>query len=1031
MEHQQYKDLIALYAFGQADDAEMRAFEEHLDGGCDECTAELAEFEEVAADVEYGAARMNPSTADRARMLDVIKSDPPGRAQTLSHARLVGRESALAAITERVTRLVKGDGAYLCLEGEGGIGKSRLVAELETMAADRGALVLQGSSSDGGEDLGYQPFIELVHAWIADAATDPATPASTLKSAVASLRADLSREVIPAIARLASIPLDALDREPIDGIEGDALERVIQNSVRDLLGAIAARRALVLVFEDLHWADPSTIEMIEAVSGLIDATAILVVGVSRPGHTETSDRIFAHVRNEHALRTHQVEIKALDDAETRRLVADTLGSDEFPEAVHEFVIAKCEGNPFFTEQAVHSLLDTGTLAREGGRYILRDELPAEGVGSTAEAAIARRLRALSAEERSVLQAASVAGRYVHRRVLNALVDDAVDLPGALRSLEEKSLLLKRRTRSTAQAKVVTLAIEEGYVFKHALLRDAVYHSIDESARKSLHGSCAATIEELFSDRLHDFYAALAVHHSRADNLETATDYLLQAGAHAASSAASVEALRLFREAHRVYRIAYGSSGPRELEAKLEGNLATALLSTGQLGESIEHFNSALRLHGQWVPETKAGLYTKLAWDVPNVLARLYTDRLIRPRGDLAAADRAVYSLMWGRCRAQNIIDTERNFFDNFSVFHFCATHGDPELIDHAPGSFAATGAFFAWAGLSFPVAKRFLDVAEEAARTRPPVDQFLSKAMAFVYHFHIGDWGPQHDIDEEMFREGLRHGMLWDADVYLGLRCEREIRQGRFASAEGIIGQLGELHEEWGYSFARSNELANAAYLAIERRDLDTALDSLRSWYDSRQEETLHLIALGARAKVETLKGDLGAARSSLASAAHIIAGETTVTPYYRVVHDSADLRLALADAQHAREATGAEAGRAVDTARTKLKTALRTSSKVYRERAEVLGLAARLEWFAGRHDEAFGRWKQANDAARAGDMKPELARLARDIGLSLADTPTREFEGSGHESWLERAKAGFDEIGLQQELEELEVERRKRRRVA
>jgi hypothetical protein len=1027
MEHQQFKDLIALYAFGQADDAEMRTFEAHLATGCDECKAELAEFEEVAADVEYAAPRMDPTSAQRARVLNAIASERPA----LSGARLVGRESAMSTITERVTRLAKGEGAYLALEGEGGIGKSRLVAELETLASDRGVLVLQGSSSDGGEDLGYQPFIECLQTWIADTADHEYATAASLVAAVDELRADLSQEVVPAIARLLSIRLADEDSTPIAGIEGDALERVIQNSVRDLLGAIASRCALALVFEDLHWADPSTIEMIEAISDLIDTTAILVVGVSRPGHAETSDRIFTHARNEHALRTHRVDIKALSESETRRLVADTLGSDEFPEAVHEFVVAKCEGNPFFTEQAIHSLVDTGTLTREDGRYVLKGELPAEGVGSTAQAAISRRLRALGPNERTVLEAASVAGRYVHRRVLNALVPDETELATALRGLEEKSLLLRKRSRGTSQTKVVTLAVEEGYVFKHALLRDAVYESIDDTTRKDLHRDCAASIEELFADRLHDFYGALAVHHSRADNLETATDYLLRAGSHAATSAASVEALRLFREAHRVYRLAYGSSGPRELEAKLEGNLATALLSTGQLGESIEHFNQALRLHGQWVPESKAGLYTKLAWDVPNVLARLYTDRLIRPRGDLAQADRDVYSLMWGRCRAQNIIDTRRNFFDNFSVFHFCATHGDPELIDHAPGSFAASGAFFAWAGLSFPIAKRFLDVAEEAAQTRPPVDQFLSQAMAFVYHFHIGNWGPENDIDDEMLREGLRHGMLWDADVYLGMRCEREIRQGRFESAERIIGQVAELNDEWGYSFARSNELANAAYLAVERRDLDTALTSLEQWYDSRQEETLHLIALSARAKVETLKGDLSGAETSLGSAAKIIADDTNVMPYYRVVHDSAALRLAVANVQHARESTGGEATGGIDVARSRLKPALRTSTKVFRERAEVLGLAAKLEWLAGQHDAALGRWKEATETARGADMKPELARLARDIGLSLADTPTREFEGTSHEGWLEQAKAGFDDIGLDAELEELEAERRKRRRVA
>jgi len=624
----------------------------------------------------------------------------------------------------------------------------------------------------------------------------------------------------------------------------------------------------------------------------------------------------------------------------------------------------------------------------------------------------------------------VAGRYVHRRVLARLVSDGLDLDAALARLGRRELLLERRSRATASAKVVTLAAERGYAFKHAILRDVVYHAIDDQRRAELHLRCAAVLEELFAQRLRDFYAALAVHYARGGDLHAATGYLLNAGSQAASSAASVEALRLFREAHRVFRLAYDGDGPAQLEVQLEANLALSLVNTGHLAESIGHFNRALRLSGQWVPKSKVGMYAKLAWDVPNVLLRLYAGSMSSRRSEVGEQQRQIYSLMYNRCRAQNVVDAQRNFFDNFAVFHYGIRHGNPVGFDHAAGCLAATGAFFAWAGLSFAVGRRFLEVARELTRGRPLADTFLYRAMAFVYHFHRGDWGSEHDIDARTWSEGLRHGMLWDADVYLGLRCERDLRQGRFAQAEQCIDEMGELCDQYGYAFARSNQLAQTAYLAIERRDLALAYQAIEDWYQSRQEETLHVLALGSRAKIEVLKGDLEAAERSLAVVDAILQRDTRISPYHDVVHLTSRLRLALARAEAAKEQGSARLATLLAEARAAVRPALRASVKVFRERSEVLGLAARVAWVGGSRDQAFAHWRQALEAGEHGGVRPELARIARDIGLALSQHQGLELLGLDGEAWLERARSGFAELAASFELAELDSAREKRRAV-
>ena len=1054
--HSQYEELVATYAAGYLEGRDLIEFESHLEG-CDQCRTELAEYEQLAAEIEYGlpatpsdpsrkqalmskirasvgvpARESLPSTAEPSLLLQVRRTELP----------FVGRERELGAIIGRIRDLSSGEGSLLAIEGGAGVGKSRLLAELEREANEARALVLRGRSSEDDDDLGYQPFLDILRAWIGTnrEADNQETPSLRFDRAIAELGDDFSELNVQAVARLLDVSRTDEQSRAIKDIEGEPLERLIQSSVGSFLSAAARKQALVLLFEDVHFADPSSLEMLKEVFSLASTSRVLIVWTARSGHGDAAGDLANDCVDRFALRYHRLALAPLESQDSRRLLRSALGRPEFPQEIVDFVLPLAEGNPLFIGEIVRMLVDEEFVKLDGDRVEIVRELGGVNAADVVGSAITRRLDRLAPELRDVLFAAATLGRRERLKAVVALctgTEKTAPIADSMAELERRGFLTATDSRNTGRRNVVLLRPEPAYEFTHALVRDAVYSQIPTEVAKRLHAEAASIIENESGADTSDVAAVLAGHHSRAGDAVAATKFLLEAGDRARETAASDEALRLYREAHRYYRVAYGSSGPKELEAKLESNLATALLNTGKLGESIGHANHALRLHGQWVPRSKAGLYAKLAWDVPNVLARLYTGNLIAKHPTSDPAIKEVYTLMYNRCRAQNIIDAERNFFDNFSVFHYAAKCRDASTVDHAAGSLAATGAFFAWSGLPRSIGRRFLGAAEELAACGSDADRFLVKTMSFVDAFIAGDWDVRHDIDDELFEVGLRHGFLWDADVYLGMRVERDIRQGRFAEAQAGIEKLALLSSDWGYDFAESNELAQKAYLAAEKRELEPATEAVDRWYESRQEGTLHVLALSTKAKISILGGESDLANRHLVDAKRLQKQEGFIAPYYTACYHAACLRSAVAGAADAVNAGATTA----DTDRATVRSALKVSNKVFRERTEVLGLVAKSHFLGGRLDEACKYWIDAIDAGESAKVRPEIARIARDIGLLLAssdstasaddESAARTIKGRSPFEWLTYAKDLMAELGLKCELAELNKDLHKRRKVA
>lgn len=287
--------------------------------------------------------------------------------------------------------------------------------------------------------------------------------------------------------------------------------------------------------------------------------------------------------------------------------------------------------------------------------------------------------------------------------------------------------------------------------------------------------------------------------------------------------------------------------------------------------------------------------------------------------------------------------------------------------------------------------------------------------MQSVIDFHSGDWDGERDMDDELFNTGLRAGLLFDADTYLGMVAERNIHQGKFDLSRQQIEQFEELRVKFGYDFSLSNQLAMIAFLALEERRLNDARDAVEEYRKARHEDTLNLLAASLAAKIDVLDGKLDAAAVSLDRAKALVGGGAQMSPFYEGSYRTARLALHVAIME---AATETERKKLVRSGAKILKRAAAVADNIARERVEVYELAAKFEELAGRHSEALRWCERAIIEAEVLEMIPGLARASLRASELLADGET--ISDLNASAWRERAVDAYREVGLEKELEKL-----------
>jgi tetratricopeptide (TPR) repeat protein len=487
--------------------------------------------------------------------------------------RFVGRETEVDQLRQALGRAAAGHGQLVALVGEPGVGKSRLVWEVTHSHRTHGWLIVQARSVSYGKATPYLPVIDLLKGYLKiQDQDDPRAIREKVTGKLLTLDEAL-KPTVPALLPLLDVPVDDAVWSALDPPQRrqQTLEAIKRLCLRE-----SQVQPLLVVFEDLHWIDGETQAVLDSLVESLPTARMLLLVNYRPeyAHRWGSKTYYSQLR-----------LDPLPPEIAEALLDALLGADPALRPLKHLLIERTEGNPFFLEESVQTLVETRMLIGERGAYRLVRTPEALQIPATAQAILAARIDRLPPEEKRLLQAAAVIGKDVPLPLLHAIAEQPEDsLRQGLQHLQGAEFLYE-----------TSLFPDLEYTFKHALTHEVAYGSMLQERRRVLHARIVDAIEALHRERLPEQIERLAHHAFRGEAWEKALGYLRQAGARAHSRSAYREAAEQLKQALHALEHVLGGRERTEQAIDIRLELRAALFPLGQANELLECLADAGRL----------------------------------------------------------------------------------------------------------------------------------------------------------------------------------------------------------------------------------------------------------------------------------------------------------------------------------------------------------------------------------------------------------------------------------------------------
>ncbi len=930
---------------------------------------------------------------------------------------LVGREDDLNRLKLHLMEVINGKGAVVSIIGEAGIGKSRLISELKQAEDLKKIRLLEGRSLSHGSQMSYHPIIDMLKNWTGIKEDEPdARVYRKLEQAVTAVNPGGAEDILPFIATLMGMPPREAHAARLKGIEGEALSNLIRKSMRELMIKGAAQRPMVCILHDTHWIDISSLELVEALLPVAAKHRILFIQVLRPNYRETGDRLLETVRQKYPELHTELTLSPLDEADCNLLIRNLIGQQELPENIRAVISGRAEGNPFFIEEVLRSLIDSGMVTMGEGAVKINRDIETAVIPKTIREVLMSRLDRLDEAAVMLLKVASVIGRYFFYKILEEVLDrtgEGGDIHSRLAYLEDMQWIGQRVRLNEVE-----------YHFKHALAQEVTYDSILVKKRKELHLEVAAAIEGVFSHRIHEFYGMLALHYSRGGNLEKAEAYLVKAGREALKSAASNEALSYYKEALRLYLHHYAGAVDPEKVAALKKHIGLALHNKGRFDEAVSYFDDVLAYLGvkksRWPVLTRLRMLSNLLW----VIKFLYfpSQKTKKPP---AAIDSEIINIAEKRAAALSDVDVNRFLADSLGVLRRLLKL-DASKVENGITILAASSALFSHTGLSFTISRKILEFTEGLIDRRDVKSRLAYNYLRLIHDFHSGNWDNPPAYDEELIDRNLHLGEYFYTTAFPEKSSFLLMEQGDFEKIDGRLAKLRGIYDIYGNHLARGREYLVAVKRLIKIRDLYAALSLVEEAIAFNRKSGIAvfvLIGCGMRAYIRVLLGDIKGAEESLQLARRQVPNTRSVAPnqvsYVVLSRFLLDLS----------ELSGAVRGGDklnISTWRVRAfrsgKAAVKNARKYVPDQVEVFRLMGDYYWLTGKQKRALVWWGRSIRVGERLGARVELARLYLDVGKRLEGDGARYRRLNGLDApvYLEKASGLFKELGLKDDPEGL-----------
>ena len=462
--------------------------------------------------------------------------------------KFVGRMREIQTLKDAYEKAQSGAGQVVGIVGEAGVGKSRLIVELQKCLPDGEYTYLEGRSLHYGRAMAYLPILDVVRLYFDIQENDNELIINKkLQEKIHQLDEHLKSK-LPTFQDFLSI---SVDDEKYLHLDSEQKKVKTFEALRDLFLCESEDRPVVLAIEDLHWIDKTSEEFLSYLIDWISNTRILLILLYRPEyvHQWGSKSYYS-----------KIGVNQLSPQTNAELVQAILEGGEVASELKKFIFGRAGGNPLFVEELTHSLVENGSIQLKDHKHILTGNVSENLLPDTIQGIIAARIDRTEEELKQIVQVASVIGREFAFRILQSIMCMCEELKSRLLKLQGLEFISEKR-----------LFPELEYIFKHALIQEVAYNSLLQKRRRDLHERIGDAIELLYPDRLEEYYELLAYHYRRSDNREKALEYLEKANEKSIDFSAASEAIAFFDEAMNILDIMPDTEENRQRRISLLSN----------------------------------------------------------------------------------------------------------------------------------------------------------------------------------------------------------------------------------------------------------------------------------------------------------------------------------------------------------------------------------------------------------------------------------------------------------------------------
>ncbi|MBP7850356.1 MAG: AAA family ATPase [Lentimicrobiaceae bacterium] len=942
----------------------------------------------------------------------ILRAEKPASADIpggrIIQSLMIGRERESAMVEDMLKQLLNGRGAVLLIEGEAGVGKSRLMAEVRQGEMIRQLTLLEGRALSEGKNMSFHPIIQILKAWAGIADADkPEAAFRKLSLYIRRSTGEQAMEIIPFIATMMGLPISQVDKERLSGIKKEALERLILKNTRDLVSQATGSRPVLIMIEDAHWADQSTIVFMESLLKLVKTQRLLFVLIFRPGYKETGERIKRYVQETLPGHYRLIPLNPLEEKDSANLIRNLLKNSDLPPDITGLIIQRSEGNPFFIEEVIRSFIDDGLIEVQGGAFRMTDEIRYANIPETIDKVILSRIERLDEKTRSLLRTASVIGRNFYYKVLEEATQTIEELDNRLAYLKEAQLLNEDKHKEDVE-----------FLFKHALAQQATYDSMMQSTRKELHLKIAKSIEKVFAGNIHAFYGVLAMHYSKAEVAEKVDEYLVKAGDEAFKSGASNEALHFYTEALK--RLQYHKDDEQHAARYLDLEIKTAFAhqAAGNNIEATAFFNNIIpKFYHVRFPENPVRHRIFSFYNMARFIFKLYFHKLyFRKRPDTKFENYTRVLSQWGE--AMTTLNPRRFFMESFTYLQHLADY-DQRYSVHSLSLFTECANLFIWTGVSLRISQKILNHALASGVNDQAVSMINYRFTRKMQEYHTGKLDNEPDFDY-VFNTAMQYGEFWPIIIYTVYCGYVNIERGDYAGLMNMVQKLGEIADSVENSHARAQVYRLSALGWLRFRVLNKVIESADEALDYTQKTghfTALLIIWCVKASAHALQDELEEAKAAFQEATKLIPDKKIIPTYYihylqaRAGNEMLELKNAMAK--------GIPYRKEAEILHKTVRLLIRLSASVPSSAIEAWRLMGLLQWMTGRQRKALRAFASSIKAGHQLNCRMELSRTCFETGRFLLDPGTRfsSLLGTSGSEYLLNAKAMMEELDLEWDL--------------